>query len=251
MILTPYEFEKMPKLHQKDDFLRIKGNILYKEISYLTSDPLFISYLSTLYIPGVILPTDLIYLPDKSLFGYTMPFIPDGIDINEYIKYAEYYEIDVVKTILTILQTLEEIHKHFILSDIHNSNFLLTQKCPYIIDCDNGICFESQPKDNSVLYNIRIDGQEVYTSFLSDRLKTLISVLCIYYRFNFENIIFNYDIDYILKKLIERDPTSPFIKYFDYLLEQALKGNYDNINSFDKYIKSLCPPSENTLKRFR
>lgn len=251
MIITPHEFEKMTLLHQKHDFIRIKDGTLYKEISNLTSDPEFIKYLSTLSIPGVILPKELIYYPNKALFGYTMPYISNSLNIEEFMRYKEFLEIDIVKTITTIFHIVEEIHKHFIISDIHNKNFLLTKDKPYIIDCDNGFKFDGIPKDYSILYNIIIDSKVLYTSVLSDNFKTLISMLCFYYRHDFEGDCLNNDIINIFEYLIKVHPSSPFIKYFDYLLEQALKGNCDNINSFDKYIKNLCPPSENTLKRFK
>lgn len=253
-VIRKSDFLKM-KYFDGRFYMRIKDNKIYKDVTEKTNKK-FIEYLSTIHIPGIILPERLIYDGfSEEFYLYQIPLIKNAVSIREYIHYYEHlqngnFPIDIIATIKEIFRLLDELHKYFIWNDVHNSNFLLTTNRAYLIDFDNSIFLGEEAPEYSAYYDINISSTNINNNIIVDTIKTLISMLSLYYHIDFENAFRSNDITVLLKILEKAEAHPSFIKYLDYLINAEIKGE-STIKPFSLFSTDLTLPSEEELKRIR
>ena len=206
----------------------------------------FLQYVASLKnVPNLVLPIDL--LKDLDIFGYEIPYVDNSTNINEYL-YQEVKDIDIKRVIISLFDSLQEIHKYFIFNDIHNGNILIKDDHVLFVDWDLGIKLDSLeiPPTCYSVYELASKPTQ-----LEDITKALICALCIYYKTDIEIYIESMGIRSLLNFLISINANKEIINCIS-LIISAYKHNQTTIDfDFSEMFESISLPSKKEVRKIR
>lgn len=233
--------KSLPKY--KKDLYWGPNNTLYKVFripSNSTRDEYYLYINKLKNISGLVLPLDLI--KDGNIFGYQLSYIPNSNNINEIIQKKD-NNLDIIKTIKSIFLALENIHKHFIIGDIKNSNILIKNNIAYFIDWDMGKKLDSE-ENLLVDYRMVFEKHLIMDNKIHDIIKAFICALSLYYEINLERYFANRDLTELLTVLQAIKTNHNFICFLEYLIYNIKKQNDQIDLKFSQIIDYVDLPTK-------
>lgn len=186
---------------------------------------------------GVTFPNQIYELTEYPQTAYEMDFYRNSKTMKKTISSRFQMKEEQKKAIMyQLFQTLEQLHKHIVLGDIHLDNLLIWQNQGIICDWD---CYRKLDENSSIESLYYLYKEKIKQNALTDTIKLVISLLSFYFHENFEKPFSTEDnaLETLFDTLQEKYPSLKPI-FFQLMEEYTQEKEFSSLTA-SKFIEGL------------